>query len=271
MCTSIRILFLLLSFFAATPLVSGQSATLQPGTPIERSLSPGQTHNFFVNLEKDQFLQLVVDQKGIDVIVRVFSPEGRRLVGEFDSPNGTDGPENVTVIADAAGSYRIEVAPLGQTENPSPGRYEIRIVEIRKATEQELQGTRNQEVIKQKAIGLLIETAAGFQELRSAQTRARFQIKAAQLLWNADEKRASKLMEQAIDSVKEFMSSIDPDQDYFENFQSAMQLRSEVVNALASRDPEMALAFLRSTRTLTSPDELQENALPNQELELEMS
>jgi len=271
MCTSIRILFLLLSFFAATPLVSGQSATLQPGTPIERSLSPGQTHNFFVNLEKDQFLQLVVDQKGIDVIVRVFSPEGRRLVGEFDSPNGTDGPENVTVIADAAGSYRIEVAPLGQTENPSPGRYEIRIVEIRKATGQELQGSRNQEVLKQKAIELLIETAAGFQELRSAQTRARFQIKAAQLLWNADEKRASKLMEQAIDSVKEFMSSIDPDQDYFENFQAAMQLRSEVVNALAARDPEMALAFLRSTRTLTSPDELQENALPNQELELEMS
>ena len=270
MCTSIRILFLLLSFFAATPLASGQSVTLQPGTPIERSLSAGQTHNFFVNLEKDQFLQLVVDQKGVDVIVRVFSPEGRR-VGEFDSPNGTDGPENVTVIAEATGLYRIDVAPLGQTENPPPGRYEIRIVEIRKATGQELQGSRNQEVLKQKAIGLLIETAAGFQELRSAQTRARFQIKAAQLLWNADEKRASKLMEQAIDSVKEFMSSIDPDQDYFENFQAAMQLRSEVVNALAARDPEMALAFLRSTRTLTSPDELQENALPNQELELEMS
>jgi len=270
MCTSIRILFLLLSFFAATPLASGQSVTLQPGTPIERSLSAGQTHNFFVNLENDQFLQLVVDQKGVDVIVRVFSPEGRR-VGEFDSPNGTDGPENVTVIAEATGLYRIDVAPLGQTENPPPGRYEIRIVEIRKATGQELQGSRNQEVLKQKAIGLLIETAAGFQELRSAQTRARFQIKAAQLLWNADEKRASKLMEQAIDSVKEFMSSIDPDQDYFENFQAAMQLRSEVVNALAARDPEMALAFLRSTRTLTSPDELQENALPNQELELEMS
>src|SRR5437867_3645265 len=270
MCTSIRILFLLLSFFAAVPLASGQSVTLQPGTPIERSLSAGQTHNFFVNLEKDQFLQLVVDQKGIDVIVRVFSPEGRR-VGEFDSPNGTDGPENVTVIADAAGSYRIEVAPLGQTENPSPGRYEIRIVEIRKATEQELQSARNQEVIKQKAIGLLIETAAGFQELRSAQTRARFQIKAAQLLWNADEKRASKLMEQAIDSVKEFMSSIDADQDYFENFQAAIQLRSELVNTLASHEPEMALSFLRSTRTSTTPYELQDNTIPNQEPELELS
>src|SRR5436309_15210307 len=129
MCTSIRILFLLLSFFAATPLASGHSVTLQPGTPIERSLSAGQTHNFFVNLEKGQFLQLLVDQRGIDVIVRVFSPEGRRL-GEFDSPNGSDGPENISIISETAGLYRVEVAPLGQAENPQPGRYEIKIVEI---------------------------------------------------------------------------------------------------------------------------------------------
>jgi len=266
----ICLLFLLFYLLAVAPLVSGQSTTLQQGSPLERNLSAGQTHNFFVNLEKGQFLQLVVDQRGIDVIVRVFSPEGRRL-GEFDSPNGTDGPENVSIISETAGLYRVEVAPLGQVENPQPGRYEIKIVEIRKATEQELQAAQNQEVIKQKAIALLIETTASFQELHSAQTRARFQIKAAQLLWNADEKRASKLMEQAIDSVKEFMSSIDPDKDYFENFQAAMQLRSEVINGLASRDPEMALSFLRSTRTLTTPDELQDNAIPNQELELELS
>src|ERR1041385_5160854 len=50
-----------------------------------------------------------------------------------------------------------------------------------------------------------------------------------------------------------------------------MKLRKEVINALASRDPEMALNFLRSTRTLATPDELQDNAIPNQELELELS
>jgi hypothetical protein len=259
----------LLNCFPAPP-ASAQSATLQPGVPIERNLSAGQTHSFFASLEKNQYLQLVVDQRGIDVVVRTFSPEGRRL-GEFDSPNGTEGPENVIVIAEAAGLYRIEVAPLGQYESPPPGRYEIRIVELRKATEQELQAAQNQEMLKQKAIAMLMQITESFPELHSAQTRARFQIKTGQLLWSSDEKVAKRLLEQAIDSVKEFIAGIDPDQDYFENFQAAMQLRSELCNALAASDPELALDFLRSTRTLRTPDELQENAFANQDLEMEVS
>src|SRR5712691_5822944 len=148
------LLLLFLSFPFNGDQLSAQSAatSLQPGTPIERALSAGQTHSYSVSLEQDQLLQLVVDQRGIDVVVRVFSPAGKRL-GEFDSPNGTEGPENVSVIAEAAGVYRIEVAPLGGYENPS-GRYEIKIVELRKATEEELHAGRNQEALKTKGLAL---------------------------------------------------------------------------------------------------------------------
>ena len=266
------LLSLLLSFLFNPERVSAQSGatSLQPGTPIERTLAAGQTHSYNVSLEQDQILQLVVEQRGIDVVVRVFSPAGQRL-GEFDSPNGTDGPENVSVVAEAAGVYRIDVAPLGPNENPAPGRYEIKIIELRKATEEELQAGKNQEVVKAKGVALLVQTSQTFQELRRPQTRAGFQIKAAQLLWNSDEKRASKLMEQAIDSVKEFIASIDPDQDYYESFQLAMQLRREVIEVLTTHDPEMALSFLRATRTLSTPDEMQIRGLGNQELELELA
>jgi hypothetical protein len=266
------LLSLLLSFLFNAEHVRAQFAptSLQPGTPIERTLAAGQAHSYNVSLEQDQLLQLVVDQRGIDVVVRVFSPAGRRL-GEFDSPNGTDGPENVSVIAEATGVYRIDVAPLGQNESPAPGRYEIKIVELRKATEQELAAGKNQELLKTKGVALLVQTSQNFPELRRAQTRARFQIKAAQLLWNSDEKRALKLAEQAIDSVKEFIANIDPDQDYYESFQIAMQLRREVIEVLTTHDPEMALSFLRSTRTLSTPDEMQNSDQPNQELELELA
>jgi hypothetical protein len=249
---------------------NAQSTTLQPGIPIERNLTAGQSHSFLVNLDANQFMQLVVDQRGIDVVVRVFAPQGRRL-GEFDSPNGTDGPENVTVIAELAGAYRIEVAPLDPSENSQSGRYEIKIVELRKATEQELHAAQNQEVIKQKAIALLKETTASFTELRNAQTRARFQTKAARLLWSSDEKAARKLIEQAMDSLKEFIASIDPEENYFENFQAAMQQRGEIVNVLAPHDPETALNFLRSTHMPTTPEEFDDNTVRNQELELEAS
>src|SRR5437667_12810393 len=65
-------------------------------------------------------------------------------------------------------------------------------------------------------------------------------------------------MEQAIESVKEFIADIDSsEQEYYESFQIAMQLREQVVEALAPHDPEMALNFLRATRTLSPPEFVQ--------------
>lgn len=231
-----------------------ETASLQQGIPIERVLARGQSHSFTINLEQDQFLQFVVDQHGIDVIVRVFSPEGKSL-GEFDSPNGTEGPENVSLVAVTAGVYRIEVAPLGQMENFAPGRYEIKIVELRRATDQELQASNNQEVLKARGLALLTEIADSFSQIRLPQTRVRAQLQAAQLLWPSDEKLAKKLSGDAIEGVKEYLANVDSgDQDYYQTYELAMQLRQEVVQLLGPHDPEATLTFLRATRVLASPE-----------------
>jgi hypothetical protein len=243
---------------------------LQIGTPIERALAAGQSHSYSLTLEKDQLVQLVVDQRGIDVIVRVFSPAAKPI-SEVDSPNGTAGPEEVRFIAGTNGNYRIEVAPLGQFETVAPGRYEIKVVEVRKATEQELQTTANQKASRVRGLALLIEAAQSFDQLHRPQTRAEMQIKAAQLLWKSDEKSASKLMTQAMDSVREFIGEADDsEQEYYQSFQVAMQLRRRIVDVLAPHDPEAALNFLRSTRNLTNPYQNQPGQ-PNQELQLELS
>ena len=243
--------------------------SLQPGTPIERNLAGGQSHSYTISLEEDQFLQVTVDQHGIDVVVRVFSPTGRRL-SEVDTANGTEGPEDVTVVAATAGLYRIEVAPLDPS--PPPGRYEIKVVELRKATEEEVQAAKNQEVLKAKGLALLIEATQAIPELHRPQTRAGFQVRAAQLLWGSDEKRAMKLMEQAIESVKEYIENIsNGDEEYYESAQIAMQLREQVVEALAPHDPEMALNFLRATRTLSPPEGSTPGPQGNQELQLELA
>jgi len=263
---------LLSSSLLGVQFANGQAGptSLQPGTPIERTLAAGQSHTYNISLEQDQFLHLVVDQRGIDVVVRAFSPAGRQL-GEFDSPNGTSGPEDVTLIAATSGVYRIEVAPLSGYENPS-GRYEIKILEIRKATEQELHAGTNQEVTKAKGLALLSEAIQNFPQLRRPQTRARFQILAAQLLWNSDDKRAAKMIEQAIESVKEFIANVDnSEQEYYESFDIAMQLREQLVQALGPHDPEMALNFLRATRTLENPEGAPERTGVDRELQLELS
>ena len=82
--------------------------TLQLGTPVERTLKPGQTQEFTLNLAENTFVQIQVEQRGIDAIVKVFAPNGKS-VGEYDSPNGADGPEHVAFVAGATGPYLISV------------------------------------------------------------------------------------------------------------------------------------------------------------------
>ena len=264
---------LLVTFSCLFPIASttAQSDSLQVGSTVERTLASDQKHSFTINLEADQFLQLVVDQHGIDVIVRVFSPEGKSL-GEFDSPNGTEGPEDVSLISVTTGVYRIEVAPLRQRENVPAGRYEIRIVELRHATDQELQAGKNQEVLKARGLALLTELADSFAQIHQPAIRVRAQLQAAQLLWPTDEKLATRLVGDAMEGVKEYLTTLDPvDQNYYQTYEWAMQLRQEVVQTLGPHDPEAALAFLRATRTLTNPQAGTNYEQGDRELQLEAS
>ncbi|MFY9608364.1 MAG: CHAT domain-containing tetratricopeptide repeat protein [Blastocatellia bacterium] len=104
---------------------------LEPGKPIERELPAGEVHSYQVILATDQFFRVIVDQRGIDVVVAVFGPDGT-LIKEVDNPNGEHGPESVWLVAESSGSYRVEVRPL--EIDAKAGRYEVRIGELRAAT-----------------------------------------------------------------------------------------------------------------------------------------
>lgn len=115
---------------SANPKTEAQS--LEPSKPVDRELNASDTHAYRITLEAGQFLSAAVNQRGIDVVVHVFAPDGSRIA-EIDSPNGTQGDEPVALEAKAAGPYRIEVSSLGK--DAKPGRYEIRINKILSATE----------------------------------------------------------------------------------------------------------------------------------------
>ncbi|HEX7772956.1 MAG TPA: PPC domain-containing protein, partial [Pyrinomonadaceae bacterium] len=226
--------------------------SLQLGTPIERTLGPGQVHEFTVNLEENSFIQLVVEQRGIDLFVKVSSPSGKNL-GEYDTPNGADGPENVSFVASTAGTYRITISPLGTTDQTT-GRYEIKVLELRKATDDELKAKKNLEEAKTKGIALLAEIESTLPQIKSPHNRIQGQLKAAELLWEINEKRAAKLMTDAIAGIKEFMADLDLDgEEYLMQYHAIAQLRQEVIRLLAERDPDAALSFLQSTTSRYSP------------------
>ena len=108
-----------------------KTQVLKQGEPVEDELAGEQAHSYQLTLNAAQYLHVVVEQRGIDVVVSLFGPDGKKLV-EVDSPNGTQGPEPLSWITEAAGTYRLEIRSL--EKDAAAGRYEVRLVELRVAT-----------------------------------------------------------------------------------------------------------------------------------------
>lgn len=106
---------------------SSEGELLQENKPIERSISGGQTHRYRVSVNAGEYARAVVDQRGIDVVTRLFAPDGS-LITFIDNPNGSQGADPVHIVAETGGIYRIEVSVYDKIAN---GRYEVRLAERR--------------------------------------------------------------------------------------------------------------------------------------------
>jgi CHAT domain-containing protein len=105
---------------------------IAPGRPLKRKLAGGQQHTYHIILSDDQFLKAVVDNNGVDVVVQVLGPDGKQIL-EFDSERSLSGQESVSLVTEAPGQYRLIIRP--EQNWASVGGYEIRIEELRDATE----------------------------------------------------------------------------------------------------------------------------------------
>jgi CHAT domain-containing protein len=130
-------LVLILSFSLmparAASLINNEPAAIafEVGKPIERSLAAKESHSYTFPLNAGQYAYIVTDQRGIDVIVVAYAPDGTQLA-QIDSPNLDRGQEPLSIVAETTGAYRVEVKAAEGT-----GRYEIRLEQLRTATEQD--------------------------------------------------------------------------------------------------------------------------------------
>src|SRR5262245_27672051 len=108
-----------------------ESDSLELSKPIERELSGGQSHFYKITMISGQYSHIVVEQRGIDVAVALFTPDGKKII-EVDSDQTTVGAEAISLIAEMAGSYRIEARSAEKTAQT--GRYQVKIEELRETT-----------------------------------------------------------------------------------------------------------------------------------------
>jgi len=123
-------IFLSLSFE-----VSGQSAidALKPGTSIERDLKRGETHSYRIKLDAGQYLHAVVNQDGVAVAVKIYGAEGRQLA---EGSGHIRGERRIFFVSQVAGEYRLQVNAAAENAD-APGRYEMKIAELRPATDED--------------------------------------------------------------------------------------------------------------------------------------
>jgi len=116
---------------AQTGSVAG---SLEPGKPVERELAGGQTHEYKIELLAGQYVHVVVEQRGIAVAAALLGPGGVQTA-VMDGSGATLGPEDLAAAVDSAGSYRVSVRAFDK--NAPAGKYEIRIADLRMATDQD--------------------------------------------------------------------------------------------------------------------------------------
>jgi CHAT domain-containing protein len=113
-----------------------EAKALEQGRPIERELAAGQSHAYQITLADGDYLSVKVEQRGIDVAVKLFGPDGKQIL-ESDAEPRKQGEESVSLVTEVAGSYRLSVQPA-QRVAPA-ARYEIGVAELRAATERDRQ------------------------------------------------------------------------------------------------------------------------------------
>ena len=109
-------------------------AALFPETSVSRDLAGGEKHSYRVSLSEKQCAMVIVEQQGIDVIVRAFGSDGK-LIAEWDSELRLNGRETATLVSEAASVYRVEVESKYKTF--PAGRYTLLLTELREATDQD--------------------------------------------------------------------------------------------------------------------------------------
>ena len=68
-------------------------------------------HNFYIDLEENEFVSIEIMQNKIDIAVNIYSNDNNYMA-TIDSTNGDLGPEVVYILSDKSNTYRLEIEAI---------------------------------------------------------------------------------------------------------------------------------------------------------------
>jgi len=150
-----------------------EAGRLELHKPVERDVGPGEADIFTLEVHAGDFIHLVAEQEGVDVVLEILDAKGREVVS-IDSPNREFGPEPAAAIANQTGAYRIKVAT--KPERLIAGKYRLEVLDLHSPTDKDRLLMQVQEVF----LRAVADERAGSKESR---TRAIEEYTAANEIW----------------------------------------------------------------------------------------
>jgi CHAT domain-containing protein len=108
-----------------------ETTRLEAGKHFERQIAGTEVHTYQLDLTLDQFAEVTVDQRGLDLAIWTYDPKGQKIA-EVDGIRAGDF-ESIIFVGEIAGSYRLEIRTTSPTE--PVGQYDIKIKDLRSATQ----------------------------------------------------------------------------------------------------------------------------------------
>lgn len=103
---------------------SREPIVLTQGSRLDKALDRGASHRYAVRLRRGESAEVTVTQQGVDVVLELFGPGGKRL-DSADAPSGRGGDERLAIVADEGGAYEVLVRPFDPNE--PAGGYRIAV------------------------------------------------------------------------------------------------------------------------------------------------
>jgi|SRR5436190_4030052 len=119
---------------SVAPAAQQAVTLLEPGKAVEREISGKEAHKYRIALKPGEYAGVVVEQRGIDVVVYIVDASGK-VIGDFDSESRIEGEERAGLVAEPGADYSLSVR--AKYSRAPAGHYTIRLAEVRPATEQD--------------------------------------------------------------------------------------------------------------------------------------
>lgn len=97
------------------------------GEVINKAISAKEKHAYTIQLENGMAITGRVIQKGIDLVIDVYEPNGE-LLKQSDSPNGENGDEPIDITAKQSGLYKFAIHSLDK--DAPKGHYTFKVEQV---------------------------------------------------------------------------------------------------------------------------------------------